>query len=211
MGSKEVKSAMRRRHKRSTFKLKGIPQQVKLTSVLLIGIAAGYFISEEFREPQIVQAPNAIQIQTCFTPQHKCQPLILREINHAQKSIYMMGYSFTAEPVDRTLIAAHQRGVEVKVILDRSQLKNRSQSHLLEAAGIPIFIDETVAIAHNKVLIIDNQKLVVGSYNFTNAAEYKNAENLMIIESPEIVARYLDNWQNRVTVSTPKQLLTYHD
>jgi phospholipase D len=200
---------MRRRRQLNSFTY--LPQQAKLATVLLIGIASGYFISEEFREPQIVQAPNAIQIQPCFTPQHKCQPLILREINHAQKSVYMMGYSFTAEPIARALIAAHQRGVEVKVILDRSQLKNRSQSHLLEAAGIPILIDETVAIAHNKVLIIDNQKLVVGSYNFTNAAEYKNAENLMIIDSPEIVARYLDNWQNRVTVSTPKQLLTYHD
>jgi phosphatidylserine/phosphatidylglycerophosphate/cardiolipin synthase-like enzyme len=60
--------------------------------------------------------------------------------------------------------------------------------------GIPTFIDAEHAIAHNKVMIIDRETVINGSFNFTKAAEEKNAENLLILRSKELAGRYIDNW-----------------
>ena len=64
----------------------------------------------------------------------------------------------------------------------------------LKNAGIPAYIDGSHAIAHNKIMIIDKIKIITGSFNFTKAAEEKNAENLLIISSRELAKLYLDNW-----------------
>jgi phosphatidylserine/phosphatidylglycerophosphate/cardiolipin synthase-like enzyme len=61
---------------------------------------------------------------------------------------------------------------------------------------IPTFIDDEHAIAHNKVLIIDKEAVITGSFNFTKAAEEKNAENLLIITAKPLADLYLKNWQN---------------
>jgi len=52
-------------------------------------------------------------------------------------------------------------------------------------------------IAHNKVMIIDRKKVITGSFNFTNAADNRNAENVLLIEDSELAATYIDNWKNR--------------
>jgi phosphatidylserine/phosphatidylglycerophosphate/cardiolipin synthase-like enzyme len=62
-------------------------------------------------------------------------------------------------------------------------------------SGIPTQIDSRHAIAHNKVMIIDGETVIPGSFNFTKAAEEKNAENLLIIRDKALARRYLDNWQ----------------
>jgi phosphatidylserine/phosphatidylglycerophosphate/cardiolipin synthase-like enzyme len=62
-------------------------------------------------------------------------------------------------------------------------------------AGIPTYIDAKHAIAHNKVMIIDQMTVITGSFNFTKAAEVNNAENLLVIRSKELAKIYLDNWR----------------
>jgi phosphatidylserine/phosphatidylglycerophosphate/cardiolipin synthase-like enzyme len=61
-------------------------------------------------------------------------------------------------------------------------------------AGISTFIDDKHAIAHNKIIIIDRETVITGSFNFTKAAEEKNAENLLVIKSKELAKVYMDNW-----------------
>jgi phosphatidylserine/phosphatidylglycerophosphate/cardiolipin synthase-like enzyme len=60
--------------------------------------------------------------------------------------------------------------------------------------GVPTYIDSTHAIAHNKIMVIDQETVITGSFNFTKAAEEKNAENILIIKSKELAQEYLDNW-----------------
>ena len=56
----------------------------------------------------------------------------------------------------------------------------------LANSGIPTYIDDKHAIAHNKIMVIDRQTIITGSFNFTKAAEEKNAENLLILKSSEL-------------------------
>jgi phosphatidylserine/phosphatidylglycerophosphate/cardiolipin synthase-like enzyme len=56
-------------------------------------------------------------------------------------------------------------------------------------------IDVQHAIAHNKVMIIDGETVITGSFNFTKAAEENNAENLLVIRDKKLAERYERNWQ----------------
>lgn len=86
----------------------------------------------------------------------------------------------------------------VEVIRDKSQRTQRySSTTFLTNAGIPVWIDSKHAIAHNKVIVIDRATVITGSFNFTKAAEDKNAENLLVIKGkPKIVAACVDNYRS---------------
>jgi phosphatidylserine/phosphatidylglycerophosphate/cardiolipin synthase-like enzyme len=103
------------------------------------------------------------------------------------------------------LVSAKQRGVDVIVILDKSDERASSGSgaEFAARAGIPVFIDYRPGIAHNKVMIVDKHLVVTGSYNFTAAAEHRNTENVTIINSLEVASRFLSNWESRRAVSRP--------
>jgi phosphatidylserine/phosphatidylglycerophosphate/cardiolipin synthase-like enzyme len=94
--------------------------------------------------------------------------------------------------------------LDVAVILDKSnEGEKHSDVDLVVRAGIPVFIDYRPAIAHNKVMIIDRQWVIIGSYNFTASAERRNAENVAFIQSVEVAERFLSNWMSRRAVSRP--------
>lgn len=135
-------------------------------------------------------------IEVYFSPRGGCTDAVLGEINSANKMILVQAYSFTSAPIAKALLDAHQRGVDVQAIFDKSQRTEKySSADFVLHAGIPIYIDAQHAIAHNKVMVIDGQTVITGSFNFTAAAEEHNAENLLIIRSPELAERYAANWQ----------------
>jgi len=133
--------------------------------------------------------------KVCFSPNGGCTEYIVKEINTAKSEILVQAYSFTSAPIAKALVSAHKRGVKVEAILDKSQRKERyTSSTFIFNAGIPTFIDDKHAIAHNKIMIIDNEVVITGSFNFTKAAEEKNAENVLVIKSKELAKEYMDNW-----------------
>lgn len=145
------------------------------------------------------------EITCCFTPTQRCLPLILQNLFQAKKSIYVQAYTFTSRPIADALIQAHLRGVKVIVIADKSQMRSsHSQVRTLSNQGIPIYFDTQPSIAHNKVMIIDGSVLLSGSYNFSNAAEYRNAENILVISNREIAQKYSNNFQKRLSISIKK-------
>jgi phosphatidylserine/phosphatidylglycerophosphate/cardiolipin synthase-like enzyme len=131
-----------------------------------------------------------------FSPKGECTHAIIRELNKAEDTILVQAYSFTSAPIAKALLDAHRRGVKVGVILDKSQrTQSYSSATFLFNAGIPVKIDAQHSIAHNKVMIIDGETVITGSFNFTKAAEEKNAENLVIIHDKELALLYTKNWQ----------------
>lgn len=141
----------------------------------------------------------ASKLDVCFTPPSGCSEKIIEEINKSEISIYVQAYGFTSKKIADSLINAHLRGVKVQVILDRSNMSKKGYSKLmdLKEAGVDISLDIVPGIAHNKVMIIDEKKVITGSFNFTEAADKRNSENVIIIEDKETVKQYLNNWYNR--------------
>jgi phosphatidylserine/phosphatidylglycerophosphate/cardiolipin synthase-like enzyme len=135
--------------------------------------------------------------QVCFSPKEGCTDVIVRELDEAKSEIFVQAYSFTSMPIARALLAAHKRGIRVEVILDRSQKGARQTSlTFLANSGISTYVDSNHAIAHNKVIIIDRVTLITGSFNFTKAAEEKNAENLLILRSSKLTELYIEDWSS---------------
>jgi len=143
-------------------------------------------------------------VQVYFSPNGGCTEAIIKEIDNAKSEILVQAYSFTSTPIAKSLLESHKRGVREEVILDKSQkTQNYSSATFLANSKIPTFIDSNHAIAHNKVMIIDENTVITGSFNFTKAAESKNAENLLIIRSDEIAKLYIENWKNHKDHSNP--------
>jgi phospholipase D len=88
-------------------------------------------------------------------------------------------------------------------ILDKSNDKKFSASTLLQAYGIPVWIDYRPAIAHNKVIIVDGHLTIGGSYNYTANAAKRNAENVTFTESPEVAKAFQQNWESRLEAARP--------
>ena len=142
-----------------------------------------------------VDLSNAM-VQVCFSPGGGCTEAIAKEISLAKEEILVQAYSFTSATIAKALVDAHKRGVHVEVILDKSQRShNYSSADFMNNADIPSYIDSVHAIAHNKIMVIDKRVVITGSFNFTKAAEDKNAENLLIIRSRSLAKLYLDNWK----------------
>ena len=93
--------------------------------------------------------------------------------------------------------------VKVEALLDKSQKSERyTSATFLKNAGIPTYIDDKHAIAHNKIMVIDQETVITGSFNFTKAAEEKNAENVLVIRSKELAKIYMENWNKHKEHST---------
>ena len=148
-----------------------------------------------------IQSPGA-RWEVCFTPAQPCLPLIVRKIDAAAQCIYLQAYGLTSRAIAQALIRAHQRGVRVYVLVDKSQKNDtRSQFAKLVSAGISLRIDTKPAIAHNKVMIIDQKITLTGSYNWTEGAEHRNAENILVVDNVPLAKAYLDNFKSRWKVS----------
>ncbi len=143
------------------------------------------------------QAEPAEILGIYFTPPIGGAGGIIKQIDASKKSIKVMAYGFTSINLAEALVRAKKRGVDVALIQDeKSSQNNREALQKLLDVGIEVRSDGKHAIQHNKVMVIDQDVVITGSYNFTNSAETRNAENIMIVKSEYATRRYLDNLNN---------------
>jgi phosphatidylserine/phosphatidylglycerophosphate/cardiolipin synthase-like enzyme len=134
--------------------------------------------------------------ENAFSPKQGATELIISTINKAHKTIKMAAYTFTSIPIANALIQAKHHGVEVEIVLDRRQSNGRGNlfNYLIEN-GVLVKRNGNYAIMHNKFIIIDNKVLELGSFNYTKAAEKRNAENVLVIRrAPKIIKEYTEQW-----------------
>ena len=151
------------------------------------------------RAAEPVKVPEAA-IEVWFSPKGGCTAALVKALRTAKKSIYVQAYSFTSGPIAQALAAQANAGIPVKVLLDKSNLdecgaRPRTAVSILKGSRVGYSADNAHAIAHNKIMILDEKVVFTGSFNFSGAAETSNAENLIKIDSPALAARYLENWK----------------
>jgi phosphatidylserine/phosphatidylglycerophosphate/cardiolipin synthase-like enzyme len=143
-------------------------------------------------------------VTVCFTPGGNCTDAIVKALGDAKRTVLVQAYSFTSAPIAKALLDAHKRGLQVQVILDKSQRAEKySSADFLANQGVSTMIDANHAIAHNKVIVIDGETVITGSFNFTKAAQEKNAENALILRDPVLAAQYTQNWEAHRQHSQP--------
>jgi len=131
-----------------------------------------------------------------FTPPSDVAAAVIDVIDQSKAEVLVQAYGFTHNGIAHALVRAHGRGVQVKVLLDaKTDTTNRYVTDLLIAQQILLRLDASHAIAHNKVIVVDEELVITGSFNFTNSAQTRNAENLLVLKSTELAKSYKSNWQ----------------
>jgi phosphatidylserine/phosphatidylglycerophosphate/cardiolipin synthase-like enzyme len=140
---------------------------------------------------------NAEVLGVYFAPSAHVASSIVKAIDASEHEVLVQAYGFTHNAIAQALVRAHQRGVTVRVLLDKkSQSANRYVIDVLADADIEVREDGKHAIAHNKVMVIDQSIVITGSFNFTNSAATRNAENFLVLKSADLAEKYRVQWQN---------------
>lgn len=156
------------------------------------------FLQKRFgaRSPKNTPYPEvqvgAVRVECCFAPEDGVLRRILDEIKGAEKTLDFMAFSFTSRELAEVMARKLNHGVHVRGVLESHGAGSpHSMDDFLAGRGALVRRDGNPGFMHNKVIVVDGKTVITGSYNFSKNAETKNDENVLIIHSPEIAARYL--------------------
>lgn len=149
-------------------------------------------------------ASGSCRVDVGFAPDGAAARLVVAAIDSARTSVKVAAYAFTSTEIARRLAAAQARGVKVEMLVDAKETRdlsargyaNRAMQTVLQA-GIPVRAVSAYKTSHDKYLVVDNESIETGSFNFTSAAA-KNSENALWIAScPSIAQAFMRHWQSR--------------
>lgn len=141
---------------------------------------------------------NGTPVQVLFAPEDKVSSKLLPLINNAKSSIRFMAFSFTHEQLGAAMLSRAKAGVDVQGIFETNGSETQySELPKFYCAGMPVRQDSNPSAFHHKVIVIDNNTVITGSYNFSNNADRRNDENVVILNNGEIAKEYLSEFNTR--------------
>ncbi len=160
------------------------------------------FIMDLFGEAFIANTPypliniDGTPIEVFFSPDDGTQSRLVELIHQAEESVYLLAFTLTADPIADALLDAYQRGLDVAGVVETSQATSTGGDFFrLADAGVGIELDGNPKNMHHKIIIIDEQTVVLGSYNFSRSAEERNDENTLIIHNSDIANLFLSEFE----------------
>jgi phosphatidylserine/phosphatidylglycerophosphate/cardiolipin synthase-like enzyme len=142
--------------------------------------------------------------ETCFSRVERCDVLLISLINRANRSIYVAVYSFTRDLLATALISSMERGVEVRVVIERERAYEQGSEYpRLKSAGVDVRLDGNPNLMHHKFMVIDGYIVVTGSYNWSSAAEDRNDENIVVILDRDVAQRFVQEFERIWQTASP--------
>jgi phosphatidylserine/phosphatidylglycerophosphate/cardiolipin synthase-like enzyme len=161
------------------------------------------FIDDRFGDNILAQTPNPrvtmddTPIDIYFSPDDGVQASFVELVENAQENIYFLAFSFTSDEIGNAVRERAKDGVEVRGVMDEEQVKSNVGTEFdpFRQAGLDVKIDGNGGQMHHKLMIIDESIVIFGSYNFTNSAETRNDENLLVIYNKEIASQFMAQFE----------------
>lgn len=148
-------------------------------------------------------------LQVYFGPEDDVGDWIALAVKEARTSVRFMAFAFTHEQIGQAVLDRAQAGVPVAGIFE--QRGSETASSLLApmlCAGLPVRQDGNPRTFHHKVFILDDETVILGSFNFTASADDSNDENALIITNAEIAAQYNAEFDRRwAEAKTPEGIV----
>jgi phosphatidylserine/phosphatidylglycerophosphate/cardiolipin synthase-like enzyme len=171
------------------------------------------FVDDKFGPDVVSETPNprvtidGTPMDVYFSPDDHVQASFIDLVDNAQRSIYFMAFSFTTDEIGEAVRARAQDGVVVAGVMETEQVNSNigTEFDQFRQAGLDVLRDGNEGQMHHKVMIIDENTVIFGSYNFTNSAETKNDENLIVIYNEEIAAQFMQEFQRVYTQAQSAQ------
>lgn len=146
---------------------------------------------------------SAASVEVWYSPEDEPLHRMVRLYGQADRYIYVAVYGLTFPPAVKALVAAHRRGLDVRIITDRQRLddpKQRAAVSALREAGIPVKINRHDGLMHLKQVVIDDQVNLNGSANHTTSGNRYNDERLDVIRDQAVSVKarekFLSMWKD---------------
>lgn len=175
-----------------------LPRFVRSPPVKLYALVTAFLLGCTTPPEQMPSLPasHLESTEVYFSPDGGCQEQVIARIDATTSSIRVQAYSFTSHPIAAALVRAKSRGVDVRVLLDKSNKgATKSEISTLLSGRVPTWLDKKHSIAHNKVMVFDGLIVETGSYNYTAAGENSNAENCLFVRDDTLAQSYTKNWE----------------
>ncbi|MEA9356961.1 phospholipase D-like domain-containing protein [Bacteriovorax sp. PP10] len=145
-------------------------------------------------------------MDTCFSPREDCAQKLISVLNIAEKTLDIAIFSITHSDITNAIIAAKERGVVVRVVVDKAQAGgSKSKTKELIAAHIPVKIGKASGgTMHDKFSIVDGMMLQTGSFNYSMSAANNNTENQIYIADKDAIQRYQEDFEILWNDGSPK-------
>lgn len=174
----------------STFKDKAVVEWLETASALLPAPESPAAAPAPAAMPAPGQADSG-PARVYFSPNDDCVAAIQGFIQQARQTLDVCVFTVADNRLSDELLAAHRRGVRVRLLTDNEKLFDRgSDVRMLQQGGIPVHIDESRNHMHHKFALADNRQVLTGSYNWTRSAAELNQENLLISPDPALITAY---------------------
>lgn len=140
---------------------------------------------------------EGVPLEVYFSPDDGVAGHLVELIQTAQQSIYFMAFSFTSDVLAEAILERANEGVTVAGVMEESQVESNSGSDYerFRLAGLDIRLDGNPRNMHHKVILIDGNTVVVGSYNFSNSAENINDENVLVFHDARIAGQFMTEFE----------------
>jgi phosphatidylserine/phosphatidylglycerophosphate/cardiolipin synthase-like enzyme len=191
---KDLRSELHERHLSKTARIQLINHATKIAMA-----KAG---SDNFRE--VMQWLRKITIllgntdaeefynNAFFGPHDNLRNITIRELSQCERSMKICMFTISDNPISNAILEAQKRGVKVSIITDDGKVFDKgSDIKMLNKKGIEVRIDSYKSLMHHKFCIIDNCKVITGSYNWTRTAAEMNNENIIITDDVKIVKSFI--------------------
>lgn len=157
----------------------------------------------------VVAAVGSIEV--AFSPNEGSQALIIRVIDQAKLQLLVLSYSFTSAAITQALTHAIRRGVKVTLVADHKHNvqedatgKARAALSTLASAGADVRTIRAYPIHHDKVIVADGRTVQLGSFNYSEAAQRSNSENVLVNwNNPELAKVYTEHFKRNYMKSKP--------
>jgi phosphatidylserine/phosphatidylglycerophosphate/cardiolipin synthase-like enzyme len=139
---------------------------------------------------------GGVTVENYFAPEDKVASKIIARLSKAQKTIDFMAYSFTDDNLGKIVIDRAKAGVQVRGVFETTGSETKfSEYGGMKAAGLDVLQDGNPYLMHHKVFIVDGQTVILGSFNFSQNADYDNDENLLIVDDAGLAQAYSAEFQ----------------
>jgi phosphatidylserine/phosphatidylglycerophosphate/cardiolipin synthase-like enzyme len=126
-----------------------------------------------------------------FSQHDDIRNFVMKSLKSAKKDLKICMFTISDDPIAETVAGCHKQGINVRIITDDGKVFDKgSDIYSLSRMGIKIKMDTYRSLMHHKFVIIDNQKLLTGSYNWTKTGSDFNNENVLITDNNRIVKAY---------------------
>jgi phosphatidylserine/phosphatidylglycerophosphate/cardiolipin synthase-like enzyme len=161
------------------------------------------FVEDQFGTQVNANTPNpeieieGVRVEVMFSPDDGVQDRLVSILRKSKESVYFMAFSFTDDDLGEAIRVRAERGVDVAGVMDADQIKFNigTEYDYFVQDGLKVFLDGYSGQMHHKAIIVDEEILIAGSYNFTRSAATRNDENVIIIHDEEIAGYFLQEFQ----------------